>query len=121
MDARLYLRNEGGRVLSEYLLTEGEEAVLAEEYVYAGSRLAAQLDWSGGTALVRYIAVDHLGSTRTVIAEDGTVLDTIEYYPYGGLRQHEGTPHTTHLYTGHERDLGETSMKCDGIRLTLGR
>ena len=113
MDARLYLRDEDGRVLSEYLLHDGEEAVLDHEYLYAGARLAAQLDWSGGAALVRYVAVDHLGSTRVVLASDGTVLDTLEYYPYGGLRQGGDVPPTTYLYTGHERDLGETSTQLD--------
>ncbi len=115
MDARLYLRDEDGRVLSEYLLHDGEEAVLDHEYLYAGARLAGQLDWSGGAALVRYVAVDYLGSTRVVLAPDGTVLDTLEYHPYGGLRQGGDVPPTTHLYTGHERDLGETSTQLDYI------
>ncbi len=113
MDARLYLRDEDGRVLSEYLLHDGEEAVLDHEYLYAGARLAAQVDWSGGAALVRYVVVDHLGSTRVVLASDGTVLDTLEYYPYAGLRQGGDVLPTTHLYTGHERDLGETSTQLD--------
>lgn len=85
----------------------------SKDYVYAGSRLVAELDWGDSVEPVRYVATDHLGSTRYRIKPDGTAVGEIEYYPFGAFRTGGPSPETTHLFTGHERDLGETSSQLD--------
>src|SRR5262249_32408351 len=39
-----------------------------------------------GTAQTRYIHPDHLGSTNVVTNASGTVVQTLDYYPYGATR-----------------------------------
>jgi hypothetical protein len=39
-----------------------------------------------GTAITRYIHPDHLGSTNVVIDENANLVQTLDYYPYGGTR-----------------------------------
>ena len=38
-----------------------------------------------GQASFHYYLTDHLGNNRAVVAEDGTVEQTTEYYPFGGI------------------------------------
>src|SRR6266540_4038754 len=62
------------------------------EYVFNGDTLLATVDRqlaSGvatGTAKTRYIHPDHLGSTNVVTDENGNVVQTLDYYPYGATR-----------------------------------
>jgi RHS repeat-associated protein len=39
-----------------------------------------------GTAAVRYVHPDHLGSTNVVTNESGALVQTLDYYPYGATR-----------------------------------
>jgi RHS repeat-associated protein len=62
------------------------------DYVFNGDTLLSTIDQqlkSGvatGTAKTRYIHPDHLGSTNVVTDASGTVLQTLDYYPYGSTR-----------------------------------
>src|SRR5436190_4929698 len=62
------------------------------EYVFNGDTLVSTVDQqtaSGvatGTAQTRYIHPDHLGSTNVVTNASGTVVQTLDYYPYGATR-----------------------------------
>jgi len=73
----------------------------------------AQLDWSVGGPSPRFLARDHLGSTRVLIEPDGTITDQLEFYPFGGFRSGGPAPDASHLFTGHERDLGVASSELD--------
>jgi RHS repeat-associated protein len=44
-----------------------------------------------GTAKTRYIHPDHLGSTNVVTDASGTVVQTLDYYPYGATRINTNT------------------------------
>src|SRR5260370_5608390 len=44
-----------------------------------------------GTAKTRYVHPDHLGSTNVVTDENDAVVQTLDYYPYGGIRVSAGT------------------------------
>ncbi|MCD4751049.1 MAG: RHS repeat-associated core domain-containing protein, partial [Thermoanaerobaculales bacterium] len=50
---------------------------------------------------------------RLLFDEAGTVLEELEYLPFGALKGTGADPETTHLFTGHERDLGEGSSELD--------
>jgi RHS repeat-associated protein len=110
-EVRLNLRDEGGQVLSDWLLIPGESFTVEHDYVAGAGRSLAQVGWSGNEPLTSYVAVDHLGSTRLLVAEDGTSTSYL-YYPQGELRSTD-LPKTSHLFTSHERDLGTASSELD--------
>jgi RHS repeat-associated protein len=62
------------------------------EYILNGDTLLATVDRqfaSGvatGTAKTRYVHPDHLGSTNVVTDENRSLVQTLDYYPYGGVR-----------------------------------
>lgn len=116
LDMTVFLRDEAGRVLSDWQLIPGVSFGPKRDYLYAGDRLAVQLDWSEGESPVRqYIAVDHLNSTRAVVSDDGgdVTAEKIDYYPFGGFITGDPVPDTTHLFTGHERDTAEFASNLD--------
>lgn len=82
------------------------------DYLYAGDRLALQLDWTPEGPVRRYIAVDHLNSTRAIMDDNGNV-ELVDYYPFGGFLTGDPMPDTTHLSTGHERDTAELASNLD--------
>src|SRR6266571_2560544 len=62
------------------------------EYVFNGDTLLATVDQAfkngtaTGTAKTRYVHPDHLGSTNVVTDENGALVQTLDYYPYGATR-----------------------------------
>jgi RHS repeat-associated protein len=67
------------------------------EYVFNGDTLLATVDQAfkngsaTGTPATRYIHPDHLGSTNVVTDASGTVVQTLDYYPYGATRISQST------------------------------
>ena len=90
-----YLRGAGGSVLAEYT---GQ--ALSARYVYAGSRRIARVAGDGR----KYYLADHLGSTRSLVDEEGAVTAAYDYWPYGRVMATSGTGNTHFRFTGHERD-----------------
>jgi hypothetical protein len=70
----------------------GAKFATTTDYVFNGGSLVATVDQqtaSGnatGTAKTRYVHPDHLGSTNVVTDENGNVVQTLDYYPYGSTR-----------------------------------
>ena len=70
----------------------GAQFATTTDYVFNGDSLVATIDQetaSGnatGTAKTRYVHPDHLGSTNVVTDENGNVVQTLDFYPYGGTR-----------------------------------
>jgi YD repeat-containing protein len=70
----------------------GAKYATTTEYVFNGDTLVSTTDQqtaSGvatGTAQTRFIHADHLGSTNVVTNASGTVVQTLDYYPYGATR-----------------------------------
>jgi YD repeat-containing protein len=70
----------------------GAKFSTSSEYVFNGDSLLATIDQqlaSGvatGTAKTRYVHPDHLGSTNVVTDENGNLVQTLDYYPYGSTR-----------------------------------
>jgi uncharacterized protein RhaS with RHS repeats len=70
----------------------GAKFATTTDYVFNGGSLVATVDQqtaSGnatGTAKTRYVHPDHLGSTNVVTDENGNVVQTLDYYPYGSIR-----------------------------------
>ena len=57
---------------------------------------------AGGST--KYYLADHLGSTRSLIDEAGSVTAAYDYWPYGNVLASSGTGATHFRFTGHERD-----------------
>src|SRR5215467_13617166 len=70
----------------------GAKYATTTDYVFNGDSLVATADQqtaSGnatGTAKTRYVHPDHLGSTNVVTDENGNVVQTLDFYPYGSTR-----------------------------------
>jgi RHS repeat-associated protein len=70
----------------------GAKFATTTDYVFNGGSLVATVDQqyaSGvatGSARTLYMHPDHLGSTNVVTNASGTVVQTLDYYPYGGTR-----------------------------------
>jgi RHS repeat-associated protein len=114
-ELRLFVRDEAASVLSEWLLLPGSDFGPARDYLRAGDRVVAQLDWTDGQPSPRFLAHDHLGSTRVLITPDSEITDRIEYEPFGAFRSGGPVPGASHLFTGHERDLGTGSSELDSM------
>src|SRR6266851_7146260 len=62
------------------------------EYIFNGDTLLSTIDQqfkngtATGTAKTRYVHPDHLGSTNVVTDENGGLVQTLDYYPYGATR-----------------------------------
>src|SRR5215468_2838319 len=84
----------------------GAKYATTTEYVFNGDSLVSTTDQqtaSGvatGTAQTRFIHPDHLGSTNVVTNASGTVVQTLDYYPYGAQRTNTGTESTARKYIG---------------------
>ena len=55
-------------------------------YIYMESTLLATVEADGRSTTTRYIHPDHLNSTNVVTNASGTVVQVLDYYPYGGQR-----------------------------------
>jgi RHS repeat-associated protein len=70
----------------------GAKFATTTDYVFNGDTLVATIDQqtatgnATGTAKTRYIHPDHLGSTNVVTDENDTLVQTLDYYPYGSTR-----------------------------------
>ena len=69
-------------------------------YIYAGDTLVATIEQkfvnniASGTPITYFYHPDHLGSTNVVTSATGTILHTLDYYPYGAQRINRNTTAT---------------------------
>jgi RHS repeat-associated protein len=89
----------------------GAKYATTTSYMFNGDTLLATVDQqtaSGvatGTAQTRFIHPDHLGSTNVVTDQNDNLVQTLDYYPYGGLRVSTGTStNEQRKYIGQFRD-----------------
>mgnify|MGYP001472036758 CR=1 FL=1 len=107
---------EGQRILKElkggawqFYVTDGQQALAVidnegfSHFNLTGNGVFGR--WEPGGAR-RYYITDHLGSTRAVVDDGGTVLETFDYYPFGLLMPKRNTAgaNTIEKFTGKERD-----------------
>ena len=83
-------------------------------YVFNGDTLLATIDqalYNGGATgspITRYIHPDHLGSTNAVTDQNGSLVQLMDYYPYGATRIASSTYPTNEKrqYIGQYSDTG---------------
>jgi RHS repeat-associated protein len=70
----------------------GTRYATSTEYIFNGDTLLSTVDQkfvngaASGTAVVAYVHPDHLGSTNVVTDANQNLVQTLDYYPYGGTR-----------------------------------
>ncbi len=104
------IRDLSGKVLREYFESGGVWS-WKTDYVFAGGQPLATIE-SPGT--VKHLSLDHLGTVRLITDASGNQLALHHYYPFGM----EANPYldTVRLkFTGHERDLRDTSNTTDDL------
>lgn len=107
-----YLYNLAGEVIAD---KQGSNWVTL--YVYSDGQLLAQY----AASTTRFVHKDHLGSIRGLTAMDKSVVDSLDYLPFG--EQIAGGSGSTHKFTGKERD-SESGLDNFGARYymsSLGR
>jgi len=79
-----------------YEITDGT----ATRHIFAGGQRIASITGSN----TRYFHKDHLGSTSAVTDGNGTIIETADYRPFGGLRDYSGSVTTQYKFTDQEFD-----------------
>jgi RHS repeat-associated protein len=106
--ATSYWYNAGGQ-----LLGTTDAAGQWTTLVFLGEmRLASN---APGTS-IRFFVDDQLGSTNVLVGQNGTVIDDLDYYPWGGqVPTSKKTSNNEFLFTGKERDA-ESGLDFFGAR-----
>jgi RHS repeat-associated protein len=82
--------------------------------------LLATVEGSGvGTATTTYLHPDHLGGTNVTTDENGEVVQTLDYYPYGSQRIATGSFDEQRRFIGEEYD-GDTEFSYLNARYYQG-
>ena len=63
--------------IGPYLLSNGQ----MDKFLFDGGYIT----FSGSTPVFHYYITDHLGNNRNVLSEKGTIEQTTNYYPFGGI------------------------------------
>jgi len=71
------------------------------KHIYAGNQLIATLE----NATLQYIHTDHLTGSNVATNNSGTLVQLLDYYPYGSMRIDQTTTYDEQRkFTGHEFD-----------------
>ncbi len=73
--------------------------------IFANGTLAATIE-DGTTTTVSYISNDNLGGSNVVTDASGAIVETLDYYPYGGIRidNKTGSTNIDRKYIGQQYD-----------------
>lgn len=72
-------------------------------YFAGGQRVARKTQKDNKPSETFYYLNNHLGSVEAVTSASGAVVDRLEYFPYGSIRN---TGSERYSYTGKEKDMG---------------
>lgn len=60
-------------------------------HIFADGLLLGTVEMASGTSAVRYMLDDNLGGTNVVTNASGTIVESLDYYPYGSTRVDSNT------------------------------
>ncbi|MCD4761868.1 RHS repeat-associated core domain-containing protein [bacterium] len=88
---------------NKYYNTDGNTKT---KHIFANNQLIATIEANGVSTSTYNIYTDHLGGSSVVTDEDGTVVQLLDYYPFGDQRMNEkeGSFDEQRKFTGHEYD-----------------
>jgi RHS repeat-associated protein len=73
---------------------------VATKFIFAGNLRVAKVTGTG----IKYFHKDHLGSSTVITDNDGNAIETAEYTPFGGMRDHTGSNASSYKFTDQEFD-----------------
>ncbi|MEL7061883.1 MAG: RHS repeat-associated core domain-containing protein, partial [Acidobacteriota bacterium] len=100
------LRGPDGKILRTYSGDALATRAWAEDHVYRGATLLANVRPDGGGP-VRHVHVDHLGSTRQVTNAAGVEISRHAFHPFGDEATVVASSDLELKFTGHERDRND--------------
>jgi len=74
------------------------------KYIWAGDTLLATIEGNGQATSTYYSHPDYLGSTNAVTDSSGSVIQTLDYYPYGDQRINSGSQISGRQFIGERYD-----------------
>jgi len=96
--------NNGFVYLGSMVYNKNGNDIELESTSFGGGRINA----TNNNYEVNYFITDHLGSTRVVVNQDGTVLGRNNYYPFGKLWEGTDTQAPTTRYTFSGKEIQTT-------------
>lgn len=93
---------KSGPAGTTYYVNQYYEIINGEEvcYIWAGNQRIAKYSSSG----MQFFHKDHLGSSSLITDDEGNVLESIDYYPFGGQRDYSGSVVSSYKFTDQELD-----------------
>ncbi len=107
------LRDLSGKVLRAFQVTTGQPGTWTEkqDWIYRDGQLLATVD----AGQVKHFHLDHLGSPRLVTGSTGLGLTATEFHPFGWDVRSMAQSTARMQFTGHERDVHETTRPSDDL------
>ena len=109
--SRWTVRDLDGKVLREFKNNAGTWSV-ERDYVHRDGTLLAAVT---GTGAVEHFHPDHLGTPRLITTTGAAYQSYHVYHPYGTEATTFNQDTERMKFTGHERDLGNTSSTADDL------
>ncbi len=97
---------------SKYYNTDG---ATRKKHIFANGIEIGVVTGTGSSATVRYIHTDHLTGSNIITNSSNTADETLDYYPFGGIRIDSGSFNEQRKFTGYEYD-GDTGFNYAGSR-----
>jgi RHS repeat-associated protein len=97
---------------SKYYNTDG---TTDKKHIFANGIEVGVITGTGAGATVRYIHTDHLTGSNVITNSSNTADETLDYYPFGGIRIDSGSFNEQRKYGGHEYD-SDTSLSYMNAR-----
>ena len=87
------------------------------KYIYNGSNLVATLEKNASTTNIYYNHNDNLSGSNVITNASSTVVELLDYYPFGGIRIDEktGAFNENKKFTSHDFD-SDTGLNYMGAR-----
>src|SRR3989344_1195892 len=91
------------------------------KHIFVNGELVAKIIGNGVSTSTYAVHTDHLMGTSVITNASGTVVETTDYYPFGGVRVDSKTTGYAEQrkFTGHEYD-GSTDLSYMGARYQNG-
>jgi RHS repeat-associated protein len=86
---------------SKYFNTDGTAPT---KHIFADGNEVATITDTGASAVVRYAHTDQLTGSNIITNATGTIDETLDYYPFGGIRIDSGSYSDQRKFIGQEYD-----------------
>jgi RHS repeat-associated protein len=94
-----YIHDPAGHIIFDWVPTGNMVGFASTEYVYFNGALLAEYT----NSTTHFVHTDHLGSTRLLTGVNQSIVQNLDYLPFGELNSTDSGI-TTHKFTAKERD-----------------